>query len=64
MATGCGCRLSGTAHRRTALAIGLDRETATLEDRVVIHSVGYADDMDLRVESLGKMFRQSNRKPG
>ncbi|ACI99326.1 CRISPR-associated endonuclease Cas2 [Rhodospirillum centenum] len=49
------CRL--TARRRAALAMRLDREIKPAEDHVLILDVGPADEVDLRVESLGKSFQ-------
>jgi CRISPR-associated protein Cas2 len=48
------CRL--TARRRAALAMRLDREIKPGEDHVLILDIGPADQVDLRVESLGKTY--------
>lgn len=54
------CRL--TARRRAALAMRLDREIKASEDHILILDIGPADDVDLRVESLGKSFKAIERQ--
>jgi CRISPR-associated protein Cas2 len=54
------CRL--TARRRAALAMRLDREIKPNEDHVLILDIGPADEVDLRVESLGKTFTTLRRE--
>jgi len=54
------CRL--TARRRAALAMRLDREIKPSEDHILILDIGPADDVDLRVESLGKSFQAIERQ--
>lgn len=54
------CRL--TPRRRVALAMRLEREIARGDDHVLILDVGPADQVDLRVESLGKPFETIARE--
>lgn len=54
------CRL--TARRRAALAMRLDREIKPSEDHILILDIGPADEVDLRVESLGKSFQTIDRQ--
>ncbi|TWB10066.1 CRISPR-associated Cas2 family protein [Nitrospirillum amazonense] len=54
------CRL--TARRRGALAMRLEREIKPSEDHVLILDIGPAEDIDPRVESLGKRFEVAPRQ--
>lgn len=55
------CRL--TPRRRVALAMRLEREIKPNEDHVLILDIGPADEVDPRVESLGKRFEVIPREP-
>lgn len=54
------CRL--TAARRAALGAALDKLIKPGEDHVVLIDVGPAEQMDLRVESLGKQVETIERR--
>jgi CRISPR-associated protein Cas2 len=54
------CRL--TARRRAALAMRLEREIKPGEDHVLILDIGPADQVDLRMESLGRTVEVIRRE--
>lgn len=54
------CRLSG--RRRADLGAALERLIHHHEDHVIILDLGPADDVDPRVESLGKSFAPATRE--
>ncbi len=54
------CRL--TARRRAALAMRLEQEIKQGEDHVLILDIGPADEVDVRVESLGKIYHEVKRE--
>lgn len=54
------CRL--TARRRAALAMRLEREIKPGADHVLILDVGPADEVELRVESLGRTYAAIRRE--
>lgn len=54
------CRL--TATRRAALAMRLEREIKPGADHVVILDVGPAEEVEVRVESLGRAYETVRRE--
>jgi CRISPR-associated protein Cas2 len=54
------CRL--TARRRVALAMRLEREIKSGEDHVLILDIGPTNQVDMRIESLGKTVEAIRRE--